>query len=62
LAWQETAKACSLARLNVGINIAVSKAIMDITTNNSINVNPLDFFIIYMLNFKKLFYLAGTGN
>jgi len=36
---------CSLASCSAGINIAINNAIMAITTNNSINVNPLDLFI-----------------
>jgi hypothetical protein len=59
---QTASAANSLARLNVGINIDISRAMMDITTNNSINVNPLDLLTLLPLNPNSLFYPAGTGN
>jgi hypothetical protein len=58
LVWQETLIACSLALLKVGINIDIKRAIIEITTRSSINVNPLDLFILLFLslflNFKFL--------
>ena len=57
---QAASAANSLALLNVGINIAINKAIMDITTNNSINVNPFDLFIFFTPESKNFFLVRFT--
>jgi len=38
--WQATVLACLLTRCSAGINIAISSAMIAITTRSSINVNP----------------------
>lgn len=40
LLLQWTMRACSLARLMAGSSIAISRVMMDMTTSNSISVNP----------------------
>ncbi len=39
--WQSTARAWFRARDSVGMRIAISSAMIEITTNNSISVKPL---------------------
>ena len=49
---QATNLACLLTRCKDGINIDSNKAIMAITTNNSISVNPRRLFMASALSFQ----------
>jgi hypothetical protein len=47
--------ACSLALARAGIRIDISRAMMEITTNNSINVKPFLFFMEILLETHRTF-------
>jgi hypothetical protein len=61
LALQEAARACSFALARVGISMAIKRAMIEITTNNSINVNPLDLFIFFNLESKNILHGSSYG-
>jgi hypothetical protein len=55
---------CSLTLCNAGINMAISTAMMAITTNNSIKVNPLVRFMMILLQppeSGRMAILADSG-
>ena len=45
--------ACSLALLNAGINMLIKRAIIEMTTNNSISVKAL-FLIEFIMSFRRV--------
>jgi hypothetical protein len=47
--WQATARACSRTRCKAGINIAINRAIIAITTKSSISVNPVINLLLILL-------------
>jgi len=54
LLWQLAVRAFSLAFANTGKRIAARIAMIAITTNNSIKVNPLFYLCIVLLPFQFL--------
>jgi hypothetical protein len=59
--WHTEALACSLARLSDGIRIAISRAMIAMTTNSSMRVKAFRLSVIHLLYLKKEHLLCNLS-